>query len=90
MYAFGVLLWEIFSFGEHPWANKNLEQVAKSVLLHETLEQPRGCPDLFYSLILDCCKPNPDQRPNFREILQRVSKNCDILGDELSSHPLLR
>ncbi len=44
MWSYGVVLWEIFSFGETPYKNLKSMEVAKHVQEGNRLPFPMGCP----------------------------------------------
>ena len=55
MWAFGVVIWEVFSFGLQPyWGNTN-ESVMEMVRRGKLLERPDCCPDKLFSLVKGGC-----------------------------------
>ena len=58
VWAFGILLWEIWSYAEMPykgWANKKVtEQVSGGY----RLAKPGNCPDDVYKIMIDCWNKN--------------------------------
>ncbi|KAH7979035.1 hypothetical protein HPB49_007885 [Dermacentor silvarum] len=69
--AYGVTLWEIFSYGFHPWAALTGQQLLKAIdkLNLQKLQQPDCCPKDYYTLMLKCWQHDPNKRPRFCEIL---------------------
>ncbi|KAI6242395.1 hypothetical protein M3Y99_00224900 [Aphelenchoides fujianensis] len=73
VYAFGVLLWECFSYGRIPWENCTGAQILHSIdTQRKTLDCPPACPTEFYQLMQRCWRHEADQRPKFEEISQLI------------------
>ncbi|KXZ48810.1 hypothetical protein GPECTOR_25g394 [Gonium pectorale] len=68
VYSYGVTMWEIFSDGAEPYASLSNEEAAAAIVAGEMLPRPKNCPHPVYSLMLDCWRPDPAQRPSFRQI----------------------
>lgn len=47
-------------------------EVMKLVANGGRLGQPPGCPELMYLIMADCWNPEPEHRPNFQSILERM------------------
>ena len=68
-WMFGVTLWEMFSFGEDPWAGLNGSQILRRIdRENERLSQPDACPDDLYSILLQCWARVPTDRPTFEAL----------------------
>lgn len=70
VWAFGVFLWELFTYGEFPYStiisdNEVAAGVAEGTLL---LPKPNHCPDSVWELAMRCMSQNPSNRPNFEDI----------------------
>lgn len=46
------VLWEMFTFGTHPYEGWNLQKVGEEVLRGYRLPQPEKCPNRLYLLML--------------------------------------
>ncbi|XP_066254029.1 activated Cdc42 kinase-like isoform X3 [Euwallacea similis] len=70
VWAFGVTLWEMFSYGFQPWAALTGQQILEAIdePNFQRLEQPDCCPLDHYNLMLDCWRHEPAQRPRFADI----------------------
>ena len=53
MWSFGVLLWEIYSFGRVPYPRIPLADVVKHVEKGYQMEAPEGCPQQVYAVMKD-------------------------------------
>lgn len=52
--AFGVLLWEIATYGMSPYPGIDLSQVYDLLEKGYRMEQPEGCPPKVYELMKAC------------------------------------
>lgn len=69
VFSFGILLWEILSGGELPYAHLNPLQAAVAVVRQGVRpEIPRKSDELLTDLMQRCWKTMPSARPRFREI----------------------
>jgi serine/threonine protein kinase len=69
VWSFGIVLWEIFTFGKLPYFEykKNLEVIEK-ILSGYKLEKPENCPNVIYELMLQCWNKNYEERPTFKKV----------------------
>jgi len=65
MWSFGVLLWEIYSFGRVPYPRIPLGDVVKHVEKGYQMEAPEGCPAQVYTIMKDAWELEPEKRPTF-------------------------
>ncbi|XP_066278759.1 uncharacterized protein [Branchiostoma lanceolatum] len=79
VWSYGVLLWEIASFGEepryaggpmHPDVCTLLELLKKGV----RLQQPENCPLSVYKIIRSCWIVDPSKRPTPEGLLQKIDQ----------------
>ncbi|KAL8622721.1 hypothetical protein ACOMHN_009355 [Nucella lapillus] len=70
VWALGVALWEMFTYGVQPWAGLTPQQIAQTVdePHRQRLQQPDLCPKEFYGLMLKCWQHDPDRRPSFSQL----------------------
>ncbi|PAV57519.1 hypothetical protein WR25_04822 isoform B [Diploscapter pachys] len=79
IWAFGVLIWEIFCFGLTPYSSMGLDDVVTFVASGGRLEQTLSIPSNIYFLMMHCWNTSQDKRPNFSTILKILS---DFMTDE--------
>lgn len=74
VWAYGVTLWEMFSFGFQPWAALTGQQILEAIdhPNYQRLEQPECCPKEYYQLMLKCWTHEPNARPKFTEIVSML------------------
>ncbi|XP_068925444.1 tyrosine-protein kinase ABL1 isoform X1 [Petaurus breviceps papuanus] len=70
VWAFGVLLWEIATYGMSPYPGIDLSQVYELLEKNYRMERPEGCPEKVYELMRACWQWSPSDRPSFAEIHQ--------------------
>ncbi|KAI5640898.1 protein tyrosine kinase domain-containing protein [Phthorimaea operculella] len=68
VWAFGVLLWEIATYGMSPYPGVDLADVYHMLEKGYRMECPPGCPAPVYELMRGCWQWNAADRPTFREI----------------------
>ena len=76
VWSFGVVLWEIFSYGIQPYFSLSNEEVVQHVRDGNIMNSPEGCPKEIYDVMVDCWVMEPSERPNAGELcagLQRWS-----------------
>eukprot|EP00045_Choanoeca_perplexa_P017029 m.238854 g.238854 ORF g.238854 m.238854 type:complete len:876 (-) comp17431_c0_seq2:1743-4370(-) len=66
VWAFGVTVWEIFSWGALPYGHLAHDQVIENVLKGVRLKQPDSMPTILHMLCKKCWAP---ERPRFASIL---------------------
>eukprot|EP00056_Hartaetosiga_gracilis_P011590 m.176405 g.176405 ORF g.176405 m.176405 type:complete len:1487 (+) comp13530_c0_seq1:120-4580(+) len=75
LYSFGVVIWEIFSFGRQPWAGHKESEAAHTIIRGIHLDKPARCSHRTYKIMLSCWKMTPSQRPTAYSLNQRL-QNC--------------
>ncbi|CAF0888020.1 unnamed protein product [Rotaria sordida] len=78
VWSFGVLCWEVVSFGERPFWNWSNQDVIKAIKNSYRLPPPMGCPDVLYKLMLICWNEEYLERPKFCEIVQQLTQFIQV------------
>lgn len=69
VWSFAVLMWEMFSPGQVPYADDDDDrQVASLVAAGVVLERPGACPEAIYAAMKRCWCRYPEGRPTFQGI----------------------
>ncbi|XP_022909012.2 tyrosine-protein kinase Abl isoform X2 [Onthophagus taurus] len=68
VWAFGILLWEIATYGMSPYPGVDLTDVYHMLEKDYRMECPPGCPPKIYELMRQCWQWNAMDRPTFKEI----------------------
>ncbi|XP_070537333.1 uncharacterized protein [Ptychodera flava] len=82
VWSFGVLMWEIMSFGQRPY-NPGLKNRLKEYLEGGgRLAKPEGCPDQIYEVMKKCWQLIQNDRPTFRRLVNDIDKiHCDLMEE---------
>lgn len=72
MWSFGVLLWEIFSFGRVPYPRIPIQDVVRHIERGYRMEAPEGCPSDVVRVMHDAWALKPEDRPAFGEVVDRL------------------
>ena len=70
VWSYGVVMWEIMSYGKMPYGNDTNQKVIEAVKNGYRLPQPMGCPKYIYQLMLDCWQEECRNRPTFNQIVE--------------------
>ncbi|KAL5255722.1 hypothetical protein ACHWQZ_G011071 [Mnemiopsis leidyi] len=73
VWAYGVTMWEVFSYGVIPYSAWNNEDVATNVQQGSRLLKPDCCPQIIYNIMSQCWNELPEHRPNFRAIIDTLN-----------------
>ena len=94
VWAFGVVLWETFSFGLQPYYGFSNQEVIEMIRSRQILACPEDCPARIYGLMVECWHEMPARRPPFREIHARLrswrnelSVNVNVTGATPTAGP---
>uniref|UniRef100_A0A3P9H936 Tyrosine-protein kinase receptor n=1 Tax=Oryzias latipes TaxID=8090 RepID=A0A3P9H936_ORYLA len=71
-WSFGVLLWEIFSLGYMPYPSRSNQEVLEFVTNGGRMDPPKNCPGPVYRIMTQSWQHQPEDRPNFSTILERL------------------
>ncbi|KAL3212174.1 hypothetical protein MRX96_051896 [Rhipicephalus microplus] len=72
VWSFGVVLWEVFSYGLQPYYGYANQEVIDLVRARQLLPCPEDCPPHLYALMVECWHEVPSRRPQFRELHARL------------------
>ncbi|KAK7945409.1 hypothetical protein WMY93_001137 [Mugilogobius chulae] len=71
MWSFGVLLYEIITYGKMPYPGMSKVEVMTGIQRGYRMPQPENCPSELYDIMQSCWKEKPQDRPTF-DYLQSV------------------
>ncbi|XP_063002379.1 high affinity nerve growth factor receptor [Elgaria multicarinata webbii] len=72
IWSFGVVLWEIFTYGKQPWYQLSNTEAIECITQGRELERPRTCPSEVYDIMQSCWQREPQQRQNMKDIHSRL------------------
>ncbi|XP_050561619.1 tyrosine-protein kinase Btk29A isoform X4 [Spodoptera frugiperda] len=73
VWAFGVLMWEVFTCGKVPYGRVKNSEVAEMVQRGMLLEKPKGCLNEIYNVMRLCWRRLPEERPSFRALKEELA-----------------
>ncbi|XP_076315246.1 ephrin type-A receptor 4-like isoform X2 [Tachypleus tridentatus] len=74
VWSFGIVCWEVMSYGERPYWNWPNQDVIKSIEKGYRLPPPMDCPEALYQLMLDCWQKDRSHRLTFATIVKTLHK----------------
>lgn len=74
VWSFGIVCWEVMSYGERPYWNWSNQDVIKSIEKGYRLPAPMDCPEAIYQLMLDTWQKERTHRPTFGSIVKTLDK----------------
>nr|KAF6401730.1 megakaryocyte-associated tyrosine kinase [Rousettus aegyptiacus] len=80
VWSFGVLLWEVFSYGRAPYPKMSLKEVTEAVEKGYRMEPPEGCPGPVHTLMGSCWEAEPARRPTFRKLAEKLARELRSAG----------
>uniref|UniRef100_A0A0N4ZSK4 Tyrosine-protein kinase n=1 Tax=Parastrongyloides trichosuri TaxID=131310 RepID=A0A0N4ZSK4_PARTI len=75
VWSFGILLWEIFSFGRVPYPRIPIQDVVRHIEQGYRMENPEGCPQSINALMAETWNLDPACRPTFAQICVQLRRN---------------
>ena len=80
VWSFGVLMWEVYTFGLQPYYGLSNHKVIDAVKATRILECPKLCPASVYDIMKSCWIRSPAKRPTIEDVLVRLERLST--GDE--------
>ena len=86
VWAYGVTIWEVFTFGELPYFLLSNDEARKQILNGLTLEIPEQCPESIKNVMRQCWKFDPSTRCSFDEIVAIIEESeTDITSSSIET-----
>lgn len=77
IWSYGVVLWEIYSYGKQPYFGHTNEEVLQLIMQGTMLTIPDSCPAFITKLIQSCWKSEPRDRIPFIDIHDELESAID-------------
>lgn len=74
VWSFGIVMWEVMSYGERPYWTWSNQDVIKAIEKGYRLPAPMDCPEAIHQLMLDCWQKERSHRPSFVSIVKTLDK----------------
>ncbi|KAH8282404.1 hypothetical protein KR054_007397 [Drosophila jambulina] len=81
VWAYGVLMWEIFTCGKMPYGRLKNTEVVERVQRGIILEKPKSCAKEIYDVMKLCWSHGPEERPAFRVLMDQLALVAQTLTD---------
>lgn len=85
IWSFGVLLYEMATLGEAPFAEILVNELMQFHQRGKSLKKPSHCSNTLYSLIKSCCQWKETDRPTLAEVTRKL-----ISGEKSASDKLIK
>ncbi|CAB3994735.1 fibroblast growth factor receptor 2-like isoform X1 [Paramuricea clavata] len=83
VWAFGVLLWEIFTLGGSPYPGIPVQKLFELLKSGYRMEKPQNCPLQIYEMMLKTWSENPSYRPSFSQLEQELERMLSSLTSQV-------
>ncbi|XP_049549455.1 vascular endothelial growth factor receptor 1-like isoform X1 [Anopheles darlingi] len=84
VWAYGIVLWELFSLGKVPYPGMEANQELYNKLRDGyRMDKPQFSNQDIYDIMLNCWNVKPDSRPTFQDLKSRFNA---MLPDEMRDH----
>ena len=77
VWSFGILLYELITYGRFPYPGMNNAQVLEALQTGYRMPCPMGCPEQLYEIMRQCWRDDASSRPTF-EMLQKQLKELGL------------
>lgn len=80
IWSYGVLLYEIVTFGSFPFQGLSNNQVYEHIINGNTLSVPKQCKPELNTLMMQCWNQSPEQRPTASKIVEILANNPNLIA----------
>ncbi|KAM7394978.1 hypothetical protein PAMA_006628 [Pampus argenteus] len=78
VWSFGILLYEIMTFGQMPYKGMTNQMVVQKTTLGYRLPCPPDCPKVMYEIMMDCWKQKEQDRPTFETLQWKLEEYFEM------------
>ncbi|XP_031141528.1 tyrosine-protein kinase SRK2 [Sander lucioperca] len=78
VWSFGILLYEIMTFGQMPYPAMTNYQVVQKLPHGYRMPCPANCPKVMHDIMMDCWKENEQDRPTFETLQWKLEDYFDL------------
>ena len=87
VWSYGVLLWELVTLGSVPYPGIQPEKLLNILRMGYRMQKPDNCSEELYSLMSQSWMYNPEDRPNFTELVTKTHTMLKNSGEYLEVSP---
>ena len=74
VWSFGILLYELITYGRFPYPGMNNAQVLEALQTGYRMPCPMGCPEQLYEIMRECWRDDAESRPTFETLQWRLEE----------------
>ena len=74
VWSFGILLYELITYGRFPYPGMNNAQVLEALQTGYRMPCPMGCPEKLYEIMRECWRDDAASRPTFETLQWRLDE----------------
>jgi c-src tyrosine kinase len=78
VWSYGVLLWEIYSYGRVPYPRIPIQDVVRHIEKGYRMEPPEGSPQSVTNLMSECWALETQSRPTFSELVLKIKHLIEV------------
>ncbi|XP_015254165.1 PREDICTED: tyrosine-protein kinase SRK2-like [Cyprinodon variegatus] len=78
VWSFGILLYEIMTFGQMPYPNMKNMQAVTWISKGNRMSCPANCPKPLHNIMLDCWKEKEKERPTFETLQWQLEEYFEM------------
>lgn len=83
IWSFGILLFEMTSLGDAPFAEISVNELLQFHQRGKSLKKPSNCSNSLYALIKSCCQWKEQDRPSLAELSRKLSSGEKSASDKV-------
>ncbi|XP_069842478.1 tyrosine-protein kinase BTK [Dendropsophus ebraccatus] len=72
VWSFGVLMWEVFTFGKMPYERFNNSEIVDQIVKGARLYRPQLATEKVYGVMHSCWEERAEDRPTFQQLLAAI------------------
>ncbi|KAL1454094.1 hypothetical protein WDU94_010380 [Cyamophila willieti] len=81
VWSFGILLWEIMTFGETPYPGIPMQSLCPLLRTGYRMLKPANCKEEVYEIMSDCWRSAPTERPQFGQLISKLHNIMDTMDN---------
>ena len=85
IWSYGVVLWEIFSYGSRPYFGLSNAQCMQLIMDFKLLPCPAGCSAAIYNIMIECWAKDTSMRCGFIEVCSKLKCYGDMVSHNKNS-----
>ncbi|KAF5903431.1 protein-tyrosine kinase 6-like [Clarias magur] len=74
VWSFGILLYEIYSYGATPYPGMNKKEALEETKRGYRMPAPSKCPPRIYQIMQSCWREQPEDRPSFKSLKAQLQE----------------